>query len=72
MSKLTPVSWQQFVQRMKELGFKGPYAGGRHPYMRRGNVTVIIPNPHKGDIGIGLLRRLLQQAGISRQEWLGE
>jgi predicted RNA binding protein YcfA (HicA-like mRNA interferase family) len=71
MSKLTPVSWQQFVQRMKELGFDGPYAGGRHPYMRHGNVTVIIPNPHKGDIGVGLLRRLLQQAGISRDEWLG-
>ncbi|RKZ39572.1 MAG: type II toxin-antitoxin system HicA family toxin [Gammaproteobacteria bacterium] len=72
MSKLTPVSWKKFVHRMRELGFKGPYAGGRHPYMRRGGVTVIIPNPHEGDISVGLLRRLLRQAGISREEWLGE
>ena len=72
MSRLTPVSWKQFVQRMRDLGFNGPYLGGRHPYMRRGQITVIIPNRHIGDIRVGLLRRLLQQAGVSREEWLGE
>jgi predicted RNA binding protein YcfA (HicA-like mRNA interferase family) len=72
MSKLAPVSWKQFVQRLRELGFEGPYAGGRHPQMRRGDLTVILPNPHEGDIGIGFLRRLLHQAGVSREEWLGE
>jgi hypothetical protein len=40
--------------------------------MRRGAVTLIIPNPHEGDIGVGFLQRLLRQAGISREEWLGE
>lgn len=38
--------------------------------MLRGDVTVIIPNPHEGDIGVGLLQRLLRQAGVSRDEWL--
>ena len=38
--------------------------------MRRGDVTVIIPNPHDGDIGVGLLRRLLRQADETREEWL--
>ena len=38
--------------------------------MRRGSVTVIIPNPHEGDIGVGFLTRLLRQAGVSRDEWL--
>ena len=72
MSKLAPVSWKQFVQRLRELGFEGPYAGGRHPQMRRGDLTLILPNPHEGDIGIGFLRRLLNQAGVSREEWLGD
>jgi predicted RNA binding protein YcfA (HicA-like mRNA interferase family) len=71
MSRLTPISWKELVRRLRELGFEGPYAGGRHPQMRRGDVTVIIPNPHEGDIGVGLLRRLLRQAGVSREEWLG-
>ena len=70
MSRLTPVSWSELVQHLGELGFEGPYAGGRHPQMRRDDVTVIIPNPHEGDIGVGLLKRLLRQAGVSREEWL--
>lgn len=72
MPRLSPVSWRELVQRFRELGFEGPYAGGRHPQMRRGDITVIIPNPHEGDIGVGLLQRLLRQAGISREEWLSK
>ena len=71
MYRITPVSWPVLVRRLHELGFEGPYAGGHHPQMRRGDVTVIIPNPHEGEIGVGLLRRLLRQAGLSREEWLG-
>jgi len=41
-------------------------------WMGRENITVIIPNPHEDLIGVGLLQRILRQAGISRQEWLGE
>ena len=52
MPRLTPVSWQSFVRRLRELGFEGPYSGGKHPQMRRGEVTVIIPNPHQGDISV--------------------
>jgi len=72
MARLTPVSWRELVKRLHELGFEGPYGGGRHPQMRRGDITVIIPNPHEGDMGVGLLRRLLRQAGVTRDEWLGE
>ena len=70
MSKLSPISWRDLVQRLRELGFEGPYSGGRHPQMRRGDVTVIIPNLHEGEIGAGLMKRILQQPGVSREEWL--
>ena len=70
MPRLTPVTWREFVERLRRLGFEGPFAGGRHPQMRRGDVTLIIPNPHDGEIGVGFLQRLLRQAGISREEWL--
>ena len=60
------------MRRLREMGFEGPYAGGRHPQMRREEVTLILPNPHEGDIDIGLLKRLLRQAGVSREEWLGK
>jgi predicted RNA binding protein YcfA (HicA-like mRNA interferase family) len=57
MPKLPPVSRRKFVQRLRELGFEGPYAGGKHPQMKRRHVTLIIPNEHTGDIGPGFLQR---------------
>ncbi len=28
-----------------------------------------MPNPHKQDIGVDLLKRILKQGGIGRDEW---
>jgi len=40
--------------------------------MIRGHLTLTIPipNPHRKEIGVDLLTRLLRQAGIDRGEWL--
>ena len=71
MSKLTPVSREELIRRLKKLGFEGPYSGGKHPHMERGTIVVMIPNPHHGeDVGVNLLQKILRRAGISRDEWL--
>ncbi|MFZ2471253.1 MAG: type II toxin-antitoxin system HicA family toxin [Methanothrix sp.] len=72
MSRITNVSWNELVKRLRELGFEGPYlSSGPHPYfMKRGDLTVDLPNPHKQDISIGLLMKILKQAEVSREEWL--
>jgi len=62
MACLSPVTYNELVRRLRELGFEGPFAGGKHPQMRRGNRTLIIPNPHRGEISVGLLTRILKQA----------
>jgi len=72
MPKLTPVSRREFIHRLRGFGFEGPFAGGKHPQMKRGNLTLILPNEHEGDIGPRFLSRLLKQAGVSREEWLGQ
>jgi predicted RNA binding protein YcfA (HicA-like mRNA interferase family) len=36
--------------------------------MEKGNLTLGLPNPHKSDIGTGLLIRILKQAGIKRYD----
>jgi hypothetical protein len=36
--------------------------------MLRGDLALTIPNPHRGEISLGLLRIILRQAGISRRE----
>ncbi|MBN2441594.1 MAG: type II toxin-antitoxin system HicA family toxin [Spirochaetales bacterium] len=70
MSKLKPISWKEFVKKLKLFGFIGPYQEGKHPYMLKGDVVLTVPNPHKKEISIDLLSRLLKQAGISRDEWI--
>jgi len=66
-----PISRRRLVKSLRDLGFEGPFSGGRHEFMTREDVVLTIPNPHAGDIGIGLLTRVLRQAGISRSEWEG-
>ena len=70
MTRLNPISRRELVQRLRELGFEGPFTGGRHEFMVRGSLRLILPNPHRQAIGADLLSRILRQAGIGREEWL--
>ena len=70
MSHLAPVSRRKLIQRLMQLGFTGPYGGGRHMFMLRGDQRLTIPNPHRHEISVDLLRRILGQAEVSHEEWL--
>lgn len=67
--RLTPCSRAELIRKLRKLGYEGPYAGGKHQYMVKvGRGPVTLPNPH-GEINADLLRRILQQANISREDW---
>jgi hypothetical protein len=66
---LKPVSHKELVRRLKLLGFDGPFPGGKHLFMIRGSLRLIIPNPHRGDISGALLTRILKQGLITMNEW---
>ncbi|HSS49374.1 MAG TPA: type II toxin-antitoxin system HicA family toxin [Thermoanaerobaculia bacterium] len=69
MTRIGPVSRRELIRRLRQLGFEGPFTGGRHEFMSRKDVRLVIPNPHRQDIRADLLTRILRQAGISREEW---
>jgi predicted RNA binding protein YcfA (HicA-like mRNA interferase family) len=48
MPILDPVSRRELVRKLKGLGFEGPFAGGKHQWMRRDGLRLTIPNPHGG------------------------
>jgi predicted RNA binding protein YcfA (HicA-like mRNA interferase family) len=66
---MKPISRYDLIRKMRRLGFDGPFSGGKHAFMIRNNNRVPLPNPHQGDIGMGLLKRILKQADISEIEW---
>lgn len=69
MPPFGPVRQRELVGCLIRAGFEGPFSGGKHPFMAKGDLTITIPNPHGGEIGRELLARVLRQAGLTRDEW---
>jgi predicted RNA binding protein YcfA (HicA-like mRNA interferase family) len=69
MPPFGPIKRKDLVRYFTKLGFEGPYSGGKHQFMVKGDVTIRLPNPHKTDIGRELLHRILHQSGICRDAW---
>ncbi len=69
MPQFGPIKRRELIACLRRLGFSGPYAGGKHEFMQRGDVSLSIPNPHGSEIGPKLLGRVLRQAGIERRQW---
>lgn len=69
MPRLGPIKRRELIALLRIIGFEGPYSGGKHQFMIRGQITLRIPNPHTGDISKELLVRILRQAEIARKDW---
>lgn len=69
MPTFGPIKRKELIHYLRQLGFSGPYSGGKHQFMRKGQLRVRIPNPHKRDIGTNLLMRILREAEIDREQW---
>jgi hypothetical protein len=69
MPPLGPIKRHELIRYLRQLGFDGPYPGAKHEFMKRGSIALRLPNPHRGDIGVALVSRLLREAEIEREEW---
>ena len=64
-----PVPRRELIRRFRSLGFDGPIPGRRHQFMKKGELKVHIPNPHRSAVDGPLLKEILRQAGIKSDEW---
>ena len=69
MPTFGPIKRKDLLKVLKQAGFEGPYVGGKHEFLVKGQVRLVLPNPHQGEISKELLARILRQANISRSEW---
>jgi predicted RNA binding protein YcfA (HicA-like mRNA interferase family) len=69
MPPVGPLKTLDFIRYLRQLGWEGPYPGGKHLLMYHGTARLTIPNPHRGDLSRDLVLRLLRQAGIDRATW---
>jgi predicted RNA binding protein YcfA (HicA-like mRNA interferase family) len=64
-----PIKHKEMLRRLRALGWAGPFQKGKHPFMVKEEMRLTIPNPHHGDIDWSLMKRILQSAEISPDEW---
>lgn len=69
MPPFGPISRRDLIRGLRRLGCEGPSAGGTHDFMQRGDTSIIIPHPHRGDVSRDLVAQILREAGITREEW---
>jgi predicted RNA binding protein YcfA (HicA-like mRNA interferase family) len=69
MPRFGPIKRKNLIRYLRQVGFEGPYSGGKHQFMIKGSITLRIPNSHQNDIGKELLVRILRQARIDRDGW---
>ena len=69
MPAFRPIKQKELIRFLRKLEFSGPYSGGKHRFMIKGDLRLRIPNPHKKDIGINLLKLILKEAEISKETW---
>ena len=71
MSKLSPLPARKMIQVLEMLGFEPVRQKGSHIFYRHsdGRITVIPVHPGE-DLGVGLLRSILRDIEISREEFL--
>ena len=76
MSNYGPIKRRDLIVVFRGLGYTGPFGGKAKRGGKSHEVMIApdgrrvsIPNPHGGDIGVGLLALVLRQAGITRETW---
>jgi len=69
MPPFKPVKRKDLIKVLRQAGFEGPYSGGKHEFLVKGQLRLVLPNPHQGEISKDLLARILRQTNLTREEW---
>lgn len=73
MSRWTPCKRRDFIRRLQQLGFEGPYSGARHQFMVHHQQRLTIPS--NAEYSVPQLRILIREAEaiilreITADEW---
>ena len=73
MSQWTPCKRRDFIQRLRKIGFAGPYSGTRHQFMIFGQHRLAIPS--NAEFSVPQLRMMLREVqqivgrAIETDEW---
>jgi len=71
MDKIKPLPANKVIKALEKIGFQQIRQKGSHLFMRHhdGRTTIITVHPGE-EIGKGMIRKIIKDAKITRDEWL--
>ena len=71
MTRLSPISAKKLIKILISFGFEEIRSKGSHKffYNSQNHLSTTVPDHGSEDIGIGLLRKILRDAGINLEEF---
>jgi len=71
MTRLRPVPGEKVVKALQRTGFEVVRRRGSHVFLRHADGRATLVPVHKGeDLGRGLLRKIIHDADLTREEFL--
>ncbi len=71
LTKLKPISGDKLIKILKKIGFIKKRQKGSHVFLEHPDGRVTVIPIHKGEeIGRGLLKKILKDVDLSREEYL--
>ena len=68
MSRWTPCKRKEFIRKLKELGFTGPFVGTRHAFMVLGSHRLTIPS--NTEYSPAQLRMMMSEVEMILARWI--
>jgi hypothetical protein len=62
VSRWTPCKRSEFIRRLRQLGFDGPFSGTRHHFMVYGDRRLSIPS--NAEYSVAQLRMMVRESGL--------
>ena len=63
-----PLRPREIIQKLEKAGFQLRRQKGSHARYTKGTLGVTVPI-HPGDVPVRVIRSILQQAGLTPEEW---
>lgn len=71
MDKINPLPAKKVIKILEKIGFRLIRQKGSHLFMRHPDGRTTLITVHLGeDIGKGMIRKIINDAKITREEWL--
>ncbi|MBN1763563.1 MAG: type II toxin-antitoxin system HicA family toxin [Methanomicrobia archaeon] len=71
MQKIKPLPAKTVIKALEKRGFKQLRQKGSHLFMRHPDGRTTLITVHTGeDIGKGMIRKIIHDAKLTREEWL--